>query len=136
MDGGPRRPAKRIPTLEPLPPQGSRGRRVARRLGLGIAGVLGVGLTFLAARKIGVDKVANSVIGSDLTWVLVAPITRTVRGIPTEVPLGPDQGLAEQCVASFDNLQPIRRSFLTARLGALVDPRQAICSAIAAMADC
>ena len=72
MDGGPRRPAKRIPTLEPLPPQGSRGRRVARRLGLGIAGVLGVGLTFLAARKIGVDEVANSVIGSDLTWVLVA----------------------------------------------------------------
>jgi phosphatidyl-myo-inositol alpha-mannosyltransferase len=72
MDGGPRRPAKRIPTLEPLPPQGGRGRRVARRLGLGIAGVLGVGLTFLAARKIGVDEVAHSVIGSDLTWVLVA----------------------------------------------------------------
>ena len=71
-----------------------------------------------------------------LTWVLVAPITRTVRGIPTEVPLGPDQGLAEQCVASFDNLQPIRRSFLTARMGALVDPRRAICTAIAAMADC
>ena len=72
MDGGPRRPAKRIPTLEPLPAQGGRGRRVARRLGLGIAGVLGVGLTFLAARKIGVDKVAHSVIGSDVTWVLVA----------------------------------------------------------------
>jgi len=71
-----------------------------------------------------------------LTWVLVAPVTRTVRGIPTEIPLGPDQGLPEECVASFDNLQPIRRSFLTTRVGALADPRRAICSAVAAMADC
>ena len=71
-----------------------------------------------------------------LTWVLVAPVTRTVRGIPTEIPLGADQGLAEQCVASFDNLQPIRRSFLTSRVGALADTRGAICSALAAMADC
>jgi mRNA interferase MazF len=71
-----------------------------------------------------------------LTWVLVAPVTRTVRGIPTEIPLGPDQGLAEPCVASFDNLQPIRRTFLTSRVGALADPRRAICAAVAAVADC
>src|SRR5262245_57635929 len=48
-----------------------------------------------------------------LTWVLVAPVTRTVRGIPTEISLGPEQGLPEECVASFDNLQPIRRAYLT-----------------------
>jgi phosphatidyl-myo-inositol alpha-mannosyltransferase len=72
MDGGPRRPAKRLPSLDPAPVASSRGRRYARRLGLGIAGILGVGLTFLAARRIGVDQVAHSVIGSDLTWVLVA----------------------------------------------------------------
>ncbi len=72
MDGGPRRPAKRIPCPDPLQEQGSRRRRVARRLGLGIAGILGIGLTYLAARRVGVDKVAESVIGSDLTWVLVA----------------------------------------------------------------
>ena len=72
FDGGPRRPAKRIPCPDPLQEQGSRGRRVARRLGLGIAGILGVGLTYLAARRVGVDKVAESVIGSDLTWVVVA----------------------------------------------------------------
>jgi mRNA interferase MazF len=71
-----------------------------------------------------------------LTWVLAAPVTRTVRGIPTEIPLGPDHGLDEPCVASFDNLQPIRRSFLTLRVGALPAPRDAICSALAAMADC
>jgi mRNA interferase MazF len=71
-----------------------------------------------------------------LTWVLVAPVTRTVRGIPTEISLGPDQGLTEPCVASFDNVQPIRKSFLTSRLGALTDSRRAICTAMAAMADC
>jgi phosphatidylinositol alpha-mannosyltransferase len=72
IDGGPRRPARRLPSLEPVPEVGGRGRRLARRLGLGVAAILGVGLTLLAAQKIGVDKVAESVIGSDLTWVLVA----------------------------------------------------------------
>ena len=54
-----------------------------------------------------------------VTWVVVAPVTRTVRGIPTEIPLGPEHGLDERCVASFDNLQPVRRSFLTSRVGVL-----------------
>jgi phosphatidyl-myo-inositol alpha-mannosyltransferase len=73
IDGGPRRPAKRIPSLEPAPVSGpGRGRRAARRIGLGIAAILGLGLTALAARRIGVDKVATNIIDSDLTWVLVA----------------------------------------------------------------
>ena len=71
-----------------------------------------------------------------LTWIVVAPVTRTVRGIPTEIPLGPEHGLSEACVASFDNLQPVRLSLLTARVGAVAEPREAICAAIAAMADC
>lgn len=72
-----------------------------------------------------------------LTWVLVAPVTRTIRGIPTELELGPPNGLREDCVASFDNLQPIRRTFLTERIGEL-QPEQvtAICTALDAMADC
>lgn len=72
-----------------------------------------------------------------LTWLIVALITRTVRGIPTEVALGPDQGLPVECVASFDNLQPIRRSFLTDRLGRLEpDWSTEICRALGALADC
>ena len=43
-----------------------------------------------------------------LTWLVVAPVTRTVRGIPTEIALGPEEGLPEPCAASFDNVQPIR----------------------------
>ena len=51
-----------------------------------------------------------------LNRLIVAPVTRTVRGIPTEIPLGPDAGVLTESVASFDNLQPIRRAFLTERL--------------------
>lgn len=71
-----------------------------------------------------------------LSTIVIAPVTRTIRGIPTEVPLGPAHGLPVDCVASFDNLQPIRRSFLTARLGGLGDDRHLICRALQAMSDC
>jgi len=71
-----------------------------------------------------------------LTWIVVAPVTRTVRGIPTEIPLGEQEGLEVPCAATFDNLQPIRRSFLTERVGAIGRSRQEICRALAALADC
>lgn len=72
-----------------------------------------------------------------LTWLTVAPVTRTVRHIPTEVALGPDQGLVDRCVASFDNVQPIRRSFLTDRVGRLgSEDSDEICRALRALADC
>lgn len=72
-DGGPRRPPQKLPSLDPAPAsQGGGARRVARRAGLAIAGGLGVGLTVLAAQKIGVDRVVESIVRSNLTWVLVA----------------------------------------------------------------
>jgi phosphatidylinositol alpha-mannosyltransferase len=72
-EGGPRHPARRLPSLDPAPMEaGKRGRRVARRVGLGVAAILGVGLTALAAQKIGVDKVVESIVRSNLTWVLIA----------------------------------------------------------------
>lgn len=39
-----------------------------------------------------------------LTVVTCAPITRTIRGIGSEVELGPEHGLSEPCVISCDNL--------------------------------
>ena len=72
-----------------------------------------------------------------LERVVVAPLTRTVRGIPTEVRFGPEDGLPADCAASFDNLQPISRRLLTERLTALdVVRRSEICAALAALADC
>jgi len=72
-----------------------------------------------------------------LTWLVVAPVTRTVRDIPTEVRLGPRHGLPDECVASFDNLQPLRRGFLTERIGRLApDEGDEICRSLRALADC
>jgi phosphatidyl-myo-inositol alpha-mannosyltransferase len=72
-DGDPPSPPQRLPSLDPpLAGGGSRRRRVARRAGLGTAGALGVGLTALAARRIGVDNVVESIVRSDFTWVLIA----------------------------------------------------------------
>ncbi|MFT7601808.1 MAG: mRNA interferase MazF [Acidimicrobiales bacterium] len=72
-----------------------------------------------------------------LNWIVVAPVTRTIREIPTEVRLGESHGLPDECVATFDNLQPIRRSFLTLRAGELqIEELDEICRALRALADC
>jgi len=72
-----------------------------------------------------------------LRWITVAPVTRTVRGIPTEVALGPEHGLPDPCAAAFDNVQPIRRTFLTERVGELAPgEREEICRALRALSDC
>jgi len=64
-------------------------------------------------------------------------VTRTICEIPTEVRLGPSNGLPEECVESFDKLQLIRRAFLTQRVGELhIDERDEICHALRALADC
>jgi mRNA interferase MazF len=67
----------------------------------------------------------------------VAPVTRTIRGIPTEIVLGTDEGMPIGCAASFDNLQPINRHLLTERVGALPAARRhELCGALDALADC
>jgi len=72
-----------------------------------------------------------------LTWLVVAPVTRTIRDIPTEIRLGPRHGLPDDCVASMDNLQPLRRSFLSERIGRLgADETDEICRGLRALADC
>jgi len=69
--------------------------------------------------------------------LVVAPVTRTVRGIPTEIALGADEGLPVACAASFDNVQPIDRRLLTERIGALPGSRRhEVCHALDALADC
>ena len=72
-----------------------------------------------------------------LSTVLVAPITRSMRGIPTEVPLGPDNGLRQECAATLDNAIAIRRAHLTSHLGELGDGRWSeVCTALRAAIDC
>ncbi|MBO0691680.1 MAG: type II toxin-antitoxin system PemK/MazF family toxin [Acidimicrobiaceae bacterium] len=47
-----------------------------------------------------------------LTALTCAPITRTIRGIHSEVEVGPAQGLPDQSVISCDNLITIPKTLL------------------------
>jgi mRNA interferase MazF len=72
-----------------------------------------------------------------LSRILVAPITRNVRGIPTEVPLGAPEGLPADCVASIDDVMTLGKALLVRRLGALApDRRDEPCAALRAATDC
>ena len=72
-----------------------------------------------------------------LTKITVAPVTRTVRGIPTEVALDATDGVREASAASFDNLMRVRPKSLTAKIGDATPLRRAqICRALSALADC
>jgi len=69
--------------------------------------------------------------------VLVAPVTTRVRDLPSELPVGPDEGLPRVSVAAFDNLRPFPKAMLVRRLGALGPDRlRDICRAAAATLDC
>ena len=59
----------------------------------------------------------RSTVAPRLHRVLVAPITSVVRDIPTELPLGREEGVADDSVASFDNVQLLPVSVLLGRAG-------------------
>ncbi|MGH9028113.1 MAG: type II toxin-antitoxin system PemK/MazF family toxin [Acidimicrobiales bacterium] len=48
--------------------------------------------------------------------LVVVPCTRTVRGLTSELPLSPEDGMPDPCVATFDNLHTLRRSSFRRRI--------------------
>ena len=71
-----------------------------------------------------------------LSRVVVAPVTTTVRGIPTEVPLDRAEGLTES-VANLDNLQLLPVDRLLCRAGAVAPSRwPEFCAAAKALMAC
>jgi mRNA interferase MazF len=72
-----------------------------------------------------------------LNQVLAVPATRTIRGIPTEAPLGPDDGMLAECVLTLDNLTVIRPALCTERIAVLRTERLAeVCAALRVAVDC
>jgi phosphatidyl-myo-inositol alpha-mannosyltransferase len=71
-DGSERVPPARLVSLDPAPVAGNRRRSAARKAGLAAAGLVGLALTYLAAQRIGIDRVVDSAVRSDLVWVLAA----------------------------------------------------------------
>ena len=69
--------------------------------------------------------------------VLAAPVTRTIRDIPTELRLSTSDGMPTECVASFDNLRVVAKAYLVERQCTL-DPTRLVeaCEALQAAVDC
>ena len=51
--------------------------------------------------------------------VIVAPVTTRIRRIPSEVPLGAEDGLPRGCVANLDTITTIAKASLKERLTSL-----------------
>ena len=69
--------------------------------------------------------------------VLVAPATRTVRDIPTEIPLSRADGMPDDCVLSFDNLTTVPKSLLTTRITSVPEARlPELCDALRVATGC
>ena len=72
-----------------------------------------------------------------LRRVTVAPVTRTIRGLASELALGTEDGLQVECVASMDNVLTVSKALLVEQVGALHPKRRhELCSAVRAMLDC
>jgi mRNA interferase MazF len=75
--------------------------------------------------------------GRSLNAILVAPLTSTIRDIPTAVRLGPEDGVDRDCIASLDTLTLVRKERLVRRIGALTANRMTeLCGALAVAVSC
>lgn len=78
----------------------------------------------------------REVVRPHLSRVTVAPITSTIRGLSTEVPVGPANGLDHACVVSCDNIVTVPVSALGRQLGFLLAEQEtALADAIRAAFD-
>jgi mRNA interferase MazF len=72
-----------------------------------------------------------------LAHVVAVPATRTVRAIPTEVPLGTDDGMPVDCALTLDNVRVVRKAYCTERICTLTAAKMhEVCRALATAAGC
>jgi mRNA interferase MazF len=73
-----------------------------------------------------------------LRRVLVAPCTTTVRGLPSEVVLEPDDNpIPRRSAVNLDSVESVSVGVLVERLGRLADARMRdICRALSVAVDC
>ncbi|MFN0153425.1 MAG: type II toxin-antitoxin system PemK/MazF family toxin [Gaiella sp.] len=72
-----------------------------------------------------------------LVSVIAVPATRTVRGIPTEVALGVDDGMPEECALALDSLTVMARERFGEPICTLSRARMnEVCRALARATGC
>jgi len=51
--------------------------------------------------------------------IIVAPVTTRIRGIPAEVPLGPDDGLPRACAVNLDAIYTVSKRTVQRHIASL-----------------
>jgi mRNA interferase MazF len=69
-----------------------------------------------------------------LNSVTIAPITSTIRSIPTELVLTEEDGLPATCAANFDNLQTVPKGNIGDRIARLTAKRMKAAAAAVSFA--
>jgi mRNA interferase MazF len=72
-----------------------------------------------------------------LHTVMVAPLTSTIRGIPSEVVVGSDEGLKHDSAVNLDHVQTVEQARLSRYVGRLgPEKMRAVCRALAIATGC
>jgi mRNA interferase MazF len=72
-----------------------------------------------------------------LSRVTVAPITSSIRGVPSEVLVGPDDGLKQASAVNLHNLVTLQQNVIGRRLARLSDAKMRdVCRAIGFALGC
>jgi len=72
-----------------------------------------------------------------LPRLLVAPATTTIRGLPSEVALGVEDGLPQPCVLNLDTPELVSREWLVDYIAMLSAARwHEVCAALARSVNC
>jgi len=72
-----------------------------------------------------------------LTKVSVAPITSTIRGVPSEVMLGIEDGMKGPCVVNLHNVATVSQHRLGRRISQLSEQRmREVCAALGFALGC
>lgn len=72
-----------------------------------------------------------------LSTVMVAPVTSTIHGVPSEVIVGVEYGLKRESAVNLDHVQTVDRSRLTRYVGHLDgEAMKAVCRALAVATGC
>lgn len=68
---------------------------------------------------------------------MVAPITSKIRGLPSEVIVGDEEGLKDESAVNLDHVQTVDQRGLRQRIGMLSEAKmQEVCRALAVAAGC
>ena len=72
-----------------------------------------------------------------LSRLTIAPITSTIRGVPSEVILGPEDGMKQPCAVNLHNVITVRKAGIGRRVAQLGTARMhEVCRALAFALGC